>query len=145
MAKAAFDEISIITEDFDATRDFYALLGTPFGEPARTAGGEPFHASCRPEVGAALEANSPRFARSWNQGWAGEKKLGGRVLLGLRVADRESVDRLFDAIAGTGYRTLQPPYDAFWGARYAIVEDPNGIAVGIMSPADHAHQAPPSF
>jgi hypothetical protein len=29
---------------------------------------------------------------------------------------------------------LQPPYDAFWGARYAIVEDPDGIAVGLMSP-----------
>jgi hypothetical protein len=27
---------------------------------------------------------------------------------------------------------LQPP----WGARYAIVEDPNGIAVGLMSPRD---------
>ena len=29
---------------------------------------------------------------------------------------------------------MQPPHDAFWGARYAIVEDPDGIAVGLMSP-----------
>jgi uncharacterized glyoxalase superfamily protein PhnB len=145
MARTAFDQINIITEDFDSTGDFYALLGTPFGEPARTAEGEPFHASCRPDAGVALEADSPRFARFWNQGWADEEKLSGRVLLGLRVADRESVDRLFDAVAAAGYRTLQPPLDAFWGARYAIVEDPNGIAVGIMSPADGAHRAAPSF
>jgi hypothetical protein len=39
--------------------------------------------------------------------------------------------------------SLQPPYDAFWGARYAIVEDPNGIAVGIMSPVSDEYKSPP--
>ena len=34
----------------------------------------------------------------------------------------------------SGYAGLQPPHDAFWGARYAIIEDPDGIAVGLMSP-----------
>ena len=39
----------------------------------------------------------------------------------------------------------QPPYDTFWGARYAIICDPGG---GIMSPSDEARRsgrrAPPS-
>ena len=39
-------------------------------------------------------------------------------------------------VTGAGYRGQQPPYDAFWGARYAVVEDPDGNAVGIMSPSD---------
>jgi len=39
----------------------------------------------------------------------------------------------------------QAPYDAFWGARYAIVEDPDGNAVGLMSPIDPDRRtAPPS-
>jgi uncharacterized glyoxalase superfamily protein PhnB len=44
-----------------------------------------------------------------------------------------------------GYRGLQAPYDAFWGARYAVLEDPNGLAVGLMSEisADH-RSAPPA-
>ena len=36
----------------------------------------------------------------------------------------------------------QEPYDAFWGARYAIVEDPDGNAVGLMSPIDPDRQRP---
>jgi uncharacterized glyoxalase superfamily protein PhnB len=39
-------------------------------------------------------------------------------------------------LTGAGYKGLQAPFDAFWGARYAVVEDPNGIAVGLMSPSD---------
>jgi uncharacterized glyoxalase superfamily protein PhnB len=49
-------------------------------------------------------------------------------------------------MVGAGYRGLQEPYDAFWGARYAIVEDPDGRHVGVMSPSDDEHRtAPPSI
>ena len=34
----------------------------------------------------------------------------------------------------------QEPYDAFWGARYAVVSDPDGNGVGIMSPIDPAQR-----
>ena len=35
------------------------------------------------------------------------------------------------------------PEDAFWGARDAIVEDPDGSSVGIMSPIDDAMRREP--
>jgi uncharacterized glyoxalase superfamily protein PhnB len=38
---------------------------------------------------------------------------------------------------------LQAPYDAFWGARYAIIEDPDGVAVGLMSPRSAEMRSPP--
>ena len=44
------------------------------------------------------------------------------------------VDEVYADLTEAGYAGLQPPHDAFWGARYAIVEDPDGIAVGLMSP-----------
>jgi hypothetical protein len=31
----------------------------------------------------------------------------------------------------------------FWGARYAIIEDPDGIAVGVMSPISADRKSPP--
>jgi hypothetical protein len=40
---------------------------------------------------------------------------------------------------------LHEPYDAFWGARYAIVEDAGGNAVGIMSPVDPARRSDAGF
>lgn len=96
--------------------------------------------------GASLEIDSCDFARVWNSGWAGAGALAGRVVVGLRVEGREAVDRLFASVTGMGHRGLQPPMDAFWGARYAIVEDPNGVAVGLMSPADERHRShPPTF
>jgi len=122
---------------------FYRQLGVRLHEPFRTAAGEPFHTSDKGATGALLEADSPAFARVWNEGWKEEADLNGRIVIGLRVADRASVDQIYDEITGAGYKGLQPPYDAFWGARYAIVEDPNGLAVGLMSPADDAHRAPP--
>ena len=39
-------------------------------------------------------------------------------------------------------RSQQPPFDAFWGARYAIVEDPDGNSVGLMSPVDPTRRSP---
>ena len=37
----------------------------------------------------------------------------------------------------------QAPYDAFWGGRFAIVEDPDGNPVGLMSPNDPAMRTAP--
>ncbi len=40
-----------------------------------------------------------------------------------------------------GHRSLHPPSDGFWGARYAIVEDPDGRAVGLMSPVEDRYRS----
>ena len=47
------------------------------------------------------------------------------------------------ALAAEGVAVQQEPYDAFWGARYAVVSDPDGNAVGIMSPVDDAFRSEP--
>ena len=47
-----------------------------------------------------------------------------------------------ELLTAAGHRGLQAPYDAFWGARYAVVEDPDGIAVGLMSPKSAEHRSP---
>ena len=59
------------------------------------------------------------------------------------MATREDVDDLYAELTSAGYVGQQAPYDAFWGARYAIVEDPSGNSVGLMSPIDEARRAAP--
>jgi uncharacterized glyoxalase superfamily protein PhnB len=55
------------------------------------------------------------------------------------------VDAAYGDLTGAGYAALQAPFDAFWGSRYAIVEDPDGIAVGLMSPPSaEFRSAPPA-
>lgn len=67
--------------------------------------------------------------------------LAGKVMRDWRVALSSDFVSLrvtpsirFTPISrGRGTRACTPPHDGFWGARYAIVEDPDGIAVCIMS------------
>lgn len=60
----------------------------------------------------------------------------GSTVLGFWVTTRDAVDEIYTDLTGGGHRGHQPPYDAFWGGRYAIVDDPDGNSVGIMSPQD---------
>jgi len=66
-------------------------------------------------------------------------------VIGFKVRGREEVDVIYADLTGAEYVGQQEFYDAFWGARYAIVEDPSGNAVGIMSPVDPSRRAAPDF
>ena len=48
------------------------------------------------------------------------------------AAGFEAVDETYRELTDAGHRARQPPYDAFWGARYAIVEDPDGNTVEFL-------------
>ena len=89
---------------------------------------------------AELAFDSQALAKRYNAGYAAER---GRVLIGFRLESREAVDAAWTLLIGHEHQGLQPPFDAFWGARYAIVEDPDGNPVGLMSPVDPAMRSPP--
>lgn len=95
------------------------------------------------EQGPTLDLDSAAFAQVWNTGWAGAVALAGRIVVGFGVASREAVDDTYADMTGAGYAGLQPPFDAFWGARYAVIEGPDGVAVGIMSPVSPDKRTPP--
>ena len=49
---------------------------------------------------------------------------------------------LYEELTGAGYAGHLPPFDAFWGARYAEVEDPDGNLLGFHSPQDPTRRSP---
>ena len=67
----------------------------------------------------------------------------GRAVLNFRIPTREAVDELFAKLTAAGHRASQPPFDAFWGSRYAVVCDPDGHPVGLKSAADPDRRTPP--
>jgi catechol 2,3-dioxygenase-like lactoylglutathione lyase family enzyme len=138
MAKPVLNQINIVAADIAKSRDFYKRLGVPIAEPADSA--PEFHAGCELENGFDFDLDTPAFAQVWNSGWAGGKDLVGRVVIGFHLPTRDKIDAVYAELTDAGYKGLQPPWDAFWGARYAIVEDPNGVAVGLMSPIDQARR-----
>ena len=143
MARPVLDQINIVSANMAEAIAFYRLLGVEFPEVATTKSGEPFHVSGKSGGETGLDLDSAEFAKVWNPAWKDDAKLGGRVVVGFSVETREEVDRLHATLTRAGYQSLNAPHDAFWGARYAIVEDPNGLAVGLMSPQNGEHRWPP--
>jgi catechol 2,3-dioxygenase-like lactoylglutathione lyase family enzyme len=127
------DGINLVVADMDASVAFYRLLGLEIADTEPQWQHQ--HRNVTTGNDFSFDLDSVEFAREWNQGWTGGS--GGHTgVLGFRVDSRDAVDELFARVAGAGYRAQQSPYDAFWGARYAVVEDPDGNAVGLMSPID---------
>jgi catechol 2,3-dioxygenase-like lactoylglutathione lyase family enzyme len=137
------DGLNLVVRDMEATLAFYRRLGVAIPESSlwRTATGV-HHVDLELPGGFGLDFDSADLAKGYNAGFEGAGS-SGRTLIGFRVPTREAVDQRYHDLASAGYRGLQPPYDAFWGARYAIVEDPDGRQVGIMSPADPARRSAP--
>ncbi|HVS77341.1 MAG TPA: VOC family protein [Steroidobacteraceae bacterium] len=136
----ALNQLNIICRDFEATLAFYRRLGLAIAD--RPAHDGIRHAEVTLPSGLTLEFDDLALAETYNAAWRG---TGGSssALIGFALASREEVDRLYAELTAAGYAPRQPPYDAFWGARYAIVADPNGNDVGLMSPVDAARRSWP--
>jgi catechol 2,3-dioxygenase-like lactoylglutathione lyase family enzyme len=136
--RPVLDQLNLVVGDMPRSLDFYRRLGLEIDETSPTW--VPHHRNIRNENGMDLELDSTTFTPQWNQGW-GKGRTG--AVIGFKVATRDEVDRLYAELIAAGHTGQQPPYDAFWGARYAIVEDPDGNAVGLMSPSDPAQRKRP--
>jgi catechol 2,3-dioxygenase-like lactoylglutathione lyase family enzyme len=145
--RPVFNQVNIVSGDTAASLAFYRRLGValPDQNVWRTDTGI-HHVNAVPSNASEsvhLDLDSVAFARLWNEGWRDRPDLRGRVVVGFGVGLRENVDLVHADMTKAGYRSLQAPYDAFWGARYAVIEDPDGLAVGIMSDISIDRKAPP--
>ena len=117
-------QVNLVVGDLPATLAFYRLLGVDLPEEARV------HAEAR-FGDFSMDIDDAESAQWWHSGWRAQP--GPRVVLTFRVASREEVDATYATLTGAGYPPVQPPFDAFFGSRYAIVGDPDGNDVAIMS------------
>ena len=136
-SRPRLDQINIVSGNPEASIAFYRRLGVEIAEDRiwRTASGIHHVTAVSHETGSTLglDIDSMAFAQRWNTGWQGQDGLRGKVVVGFSLPSRDAVDAVYADLTGAGHPGLQPPYDAVWGARYAVVEDPDGIAVGLMS------------
>jgi uncharacterized glyoxalase superfamily protein PhnB len=133
---AILNQLNIIVGDMHASIDFYRRLGVQIPEAAGNKQPAPFHVNAETAGGFKFEFDSAQFSQVWNAGWVGRDDLAGRIVLGFHFKTRGEIDKTYQELTEAGYKGLATPFDAFWGARSAIVEDPNGIAVGLMSPIE---------
>jgi uncharacterized glyoxalase superfamily protein PhnB len=123
--------------------EFYRVLGLAIEEVApEWAEWAKHHSRGWTSNGIRVEFDSVAFAKQWNPG-LDDSKLGSATITIFHVEAREEVDRVHARVTQAGYKSHKAPEDAFWGARYAIVADPDGNSVGIMSPIEDSMRRPP--
>lgn len=139
--RPVLDLINLVVSNMQATIEFYERLGVVV-EPTLPSW-EQHHRAVQMPDGLFFDLDSTAFATGWNGGWP-----AGRTgaVIGFKVRDRQTVDAIYADLIGAGHAGQQAPYDAFWGSRYAVVADPDGNSVGIMSAVDPSMAStPPSF
>ena len=114
--------LNVVVRDMEASVEFYRRLGVVVGDDVDTAG---VHTELRQPGGFSLELDTADSARLWHAGWRADP-ASARVVIGFALPSREAVDERYAELTAAGYTGRQPPFDAFWGARYAIVADPDG-------------------
>ncbi len=142
-------QVNVVVRDMAAMTRFYEQLGV--GLQPIPPEWEAHHRNTVPVdgdgdgAGASVDFDSMAFAPMWNAGWPAATP--GMILI-FHVATRDEVDELHRRMVDAGHPSHQEPYDAFWGARFAAVADPDGNSIGISTPPDPtkrtAPPAPPS-
>ncbi|HTN78058.1 MAG TPA: VOC family protein [Acidimicrobiales bacterium] len=128
--------LNLIVNDTAASADFYRRLGVtlpPLNE------GSNMHVQLSMPSGFSLELDTAESAQIWHAGWRSDPNSTS-IVVGFFFDSREAVDECYAELTAAGYEGRQPPFDAFWGARWAIVADPDGNDVGLMSPMDDARR-----
>jgi len=133
--RPVLSQINLVVRDMPAAVDFYRRLGVEVDDTDPQWASD--HRNVAAPAGFDFDLDSSTFAAKWNEGWP--KDQTGAVI-GFSVVERDTVDAIYADLTGAGYVGQQPPYDAFWGARYAVVADPDGNSVGIMSAIDPARR-----
>ena len=142
MTQPQLSQLNLVANDMESTLAFYRLLGLEIPEDTvwRTDSGV-HHAGLALPNGFGLDFDSPALANVYNAAWNRPQGPGSGSVIGFTLDTRAAVDEMYTRLTNAGHSGLQPPFDAFWGARYAIVEDPNGNHVGLMSPIDPAQRS----
>ena len=128
------DAIGIISKDLGKSIAFYGLLGLKFSAPP-----EADHVEAKTASGVRLMLDSETLIRKLVPGWS--RRVGNTLGLAFLCDSPAGVDATYAKILAAGHEGKAPPWDAFWGQRYASVLDPDGNQVDLFAPLGTAGAA----
>ena len=118
------DAIGIVSSDLGRTRAFYGLLGIEFGD------GDDHVEAAMPN-GLRLMVDTEDVIRSFRPDWT--RATGNQLALAFACASPAEVDELYARAVEAGFHGEKEPWDAFWGQRYALLRDPDGVEVNLYA------------
>ena len=127
-------QVNLIVTDLERAKEFWALLGW------QSTPRHPHAAVLSFPNGMNLVLHEPEFAQLWDPAFAGQ--AAGSTVIDLNLSSREAVDDTYAGVVAAGHLGSVEPWDTFFGARYAIVCDPDGHRIGLKSPQDPTRSYP---
>ncbi|MGN6800004.1 MAG: VOC family protein [Gaiellaceae bacterium] len=76
--------------------------------------------------------DSEAVIRSFLPDW--ERANGNQVSLAVECSSPSEVDEIYARVIAAGFEGEKEPWDAFWGQRYALLIDPDGVRVNLYAP-----------
>ncbi|MBQ0895709.1 VOC family protein [Micromonospora purpureochromogenes] len=123
------DLVGMAVADMARSLDFYRRLGLAVPPEADAED----HVEVTLPGGLRLAWDAVTMVRTFHPGWT-PPTGSPRVNLAFRCADPAEVDRYWAELTGAGFHGELPPWDAFWGQRYAVLHDPDGNGVDLYAP-----------
>jgi catechol 2,3-dioxygenase-like lactoylglutathione lyase family enzyme len=75
--------------------------------------------------------DSEEVMRSFLPEW--QREDGNQLGIALECASAAEVDDVYGRVIAAGFEGEKEPWDAFWGQRYAILTDPDGVPVSLYA------------
>ncbi|MGH3873857.1 MAG: VOC family protein [Pseudonocardiaceae bacterium] len=125
---ARLDLIGLVVADMATSLAFYRRLGLDIPAGADAAP----HVEVALPGGLRLAWDTEDTIRSFAPGWQAGGG-GNRTSLAFRLPDPAAVDAAYRELTAAGYHGEHAPWDAFWGQRYAVVHDPDGVTVDLFA------------
>ena len=131
-----FSGMGLVVTDMAASVAFYRRLGLAIADSDVYAeDGLGHHLEIKMDAGAGLEVDTLELTRRFDPNFPEPVATSTTVAM-FSLPSRDAVDAKHDELVTAGAKSHLAPFDAFWGARYAVVLDPDGNQVGLMSPQE---------
>ena len=118
--------IGIAVSDMAASIRFYRLLGLEVRETSDEG-----HVDAFLTNGVRFMLDSEEIIRSFLPDWS--RQNGNQVTLALECSSPAEVDEIYARVTAAGFEGEREPWDAYWGQRYALLGDLDGVRVNLYA------------
>jgi uncharacterized glyoxalase superfamily protein PhnB len=118
--------IGITVADLRRSMRFYRLLGLDLPEDPAEG-----HVEVTMANGTRLMFDTEDVVRSFLPGWM--RADGNQLSLAFECESAADLDAVYARVVAAGFEGEKAPWDAFWGQRYALLGDPDGVRVNLYA------------
>jgi catechol 2,3-dioxygenase-like lactoylglutathione lyase family enzyme len=118
--------IGIVASDMARSISFYRLLGVDVPDTPGEG-----HVDTFLPNGVRFMLDTEDVIRSFRPDWT--RETGNQLALAFECSSPSEVDEVYRRAVDAGFHGEKEPWDAFWGQRYAQLQDPDGIGVDLYA------------